>query len=71
MNEMVSDVAEALQAQLEAMQPLIDLWQFIKEKGSCFSGSDNRPCRLNESEDPKEYCLYHMAWAIRDIREGQ
>jgi len=59
------DRAAAVQAEREALQPVTDLWQFIRENGSCMSGSDNRPCRLNDSDDPKEYCLYHMAWDIR------
>jgi len=63
--------AAAVLAEREAHQPIIDLWQFIRENGSCFSGSGNRPCRLNESDDPKEYCLYHKAWAIQARTEGR
>jgi len=63
-------IAAAVQAEREALRPVTDLWQFIRENGSCMSGSDNRPCRLNDSDDPKEYCLYHMAWDIR-ARTGQ
>jgi len=63
--KMIADaIAAAVLAEREVLQPIIDLWQFIRENGTCFSGHGNRPCRLNESDDPKEYCLYHKAWAI-------
>ncbi len=32
---------------------------------TCMAGGNNEPCTLNESDDPREFCLYHLAVALR------
>jgi hypothetical protein len=44
--------------------------EYVANRMVCFGGVDNSPCRLNQSSDPEEFCLYHMAHDILALRSG-
>lgn len=52
---------------------LLDFHETALRVWSCSRGGPgNEPCTLNESDDPNEVCMYHLAVkAQEEIRRGQ
>ncbi len=71
MREATGLVTDLLAAARKDTETLAAFHKTALEQWSCFSGPGNEPCRLNESDDPNEICMYHLAVAVRNKLKGK